>query len=101
MFGCKSHSSIDWRYGFIRAAAVTSASHPNGRMLRQIIDRQNTGSEVWSDSAYRSQSKRGLARRELQPSIGHSDVFTTAKCAQFRWTTSDLMQLAPRTSHGQ
>lgn len=25
-------------------------------MLRQVIDRQNTGSEVWADSTYRSQS---------------------------------------------
>ena len=55
VFGYKSHISIDRRYGFIRAAAVTSASHPDGRMLRQVIDRQNTGSEVWADSAYRSQ----------------------------------------------
>ena len=56
VFGYKSHISIDRRYGFIRAAAVTSASHPDGRMLRQVIDRGNTGSEVWADSAYRSQS---------------------------------------------
>ena len=56
VFGYKSHISIDRRYGFIRAAAVTSASHPDGRMLRQVIDRENTGSEVWADSAYRSQS---------------------------------------------
>src|SRR5690606_28654225 len=33
VFGYNSQISIDRRYGFIRAAAVTSASHPDGRML--------------------------------------------------------------------
>ncbi|HEV7345633.1 MAG TPA: hypothetical protein VGN60_08405 [Devosia sp.] len=29
-----SHISVDRRYGFIRAAAFRSASHPDGRTLR-------------------------------------------------------------------
>jgi IS5 family transposase len=70
VFGYKSHISIDRRYGFIRAAAVTSASHPDGRMLRQVIDRENTGSEVWADSACRSQSNEAwLADRMLTSRI--------------------------------
>jgi len=70
VFGYKSHISIDRRYGFIRAAAVTSASHPDGRMLRHVIDRENTGSEVWADSAYRSQSNEAwLADRMLTSRI--------------------------------
>lgn len=56
VFGYKSHISIDRRYGFIRGAAVTSASSPDGQMLRQVTDRMNTGSEVRTDSAYRSRS---------------------------------------------
>lgn len=56
--------------GFIRAAAVTSASHPGGRMLRQVTDRQNTGSEVWANSAYRSQSNEAwLSERMLTSRI--------------------------------
>lgn len=70
VFGYKSHISIDRRYGFIRAGAVTSASHPDGRMLREVIDRQNTSSEVWADSAYRSQSNEAwLADRMLTSRI--------------------------------
>lgn len=70
VFGYKSHISIDRRYGFIRAAAVTCASHPDGRMLRQVIDRENTGSEIWADSAYRSQSNEAwLADRMLTSRI--------------------------------
>ena len=34
--------------------AVTSASAPDGRQLRRLVSRANTGSEVWADSAYRS-----------------------------------------------
>src|SRR5690606_35980017 len=70
VFGYKSHISIDRRYGFIRAAAVTSAAHPDGRMLRQVIDGENTGSEVWADSAYRSQCNEAwLADRMLTSRI--------------------------------
>jgi IS5 family transposase len=56
VFGCKSHISIDRRFGFIRESAVTSASAADGRMLRRLVSVENTGSEVWADSAYRSRS---------------------------------------------
>lgn len=56
VFGYKSHISIDRRYGFIRGQAVTSASAPDGRQLRQVVTTDNLSSEVWADSAYRSQS---------------------------------------------
>jgi len=55
-FGYKSHISIDRQFGFIREAAVTSASSPDGRMLRRVVSNENTSGEVWADSAYRSQS---------------------------------------------
>lgn len=66
VFGYKSHIAIDRRFGFIRESAVTSASHPDGRMLPKVITTQNTSSEVWADSAYRSQSnERWLASKML------------------------------------
>ncbi len=54
VFGYKSHISIDRRYGFIRGSAVTSASEADGRQLKRVITRDNTASDVWADSAYRS-----------------------------------------------
>jgi len=54
-FGYKSHISIDRRYGFIRECAVTSAAHADGRMLPDLVSKENTSSEVWADTAYRSQ----------------------------------------------
>jgi IS5 family transposase len=66
VFGYKSHIAIDRRFGFIRESAVTSASHPDGRMLPKVITTQNTSSEVWADSAYRSQTnERWLASKML------------------------------------
>ncbi|MCB2061258.1 MAG: transposase, partial [Novosphingobium sp.] len=54
VFGYKSHISIDKRFGFIRESAVTSASQADGRMLRRLVTTDNTASQVWADSAYRS-----------------------------------------------
>jgi IS5 family transposase len=54
-FGYKSHISIDRKFGFIRSLAVTSASHADGRMLKRVVITDNTASDVWADSAYRSQ----------------------------------------------
>lgn len=54
VFGYKSHISIDRRFGFIRSMAVTSASAADGRLLGQVVSMDNTCSEVWADSAYRS-----------------------------------------------
>lgn len=66
VFGYKSHIAIDRRFGFIRESAVTSASHPDGRMLPKVVTTQNTSSEVWADSAYRAQSnERWLASKML------------------------------------
>lgn len=65
-FGYKSHISIDRQFGFIREAAVTSASAADGRMLRRVVSNENTSSEVWADSAYRSQAnEKWLAAKML------------------------------------
>ena len=55
-FGYKSHISIDRRFGFIREGMVTSATEADGRQLRHVVSKDNTASDVWADSAYRSQS---------------------------------------------
>lgn len=65
-FGYKSHISIDRRYGFIRGQTVTSAAAPDGRQLKHVINTENTSSEVWADSAYRSKSnEKWLAGKML------------------------------------
>jgi len=69
-FGYKSHISIDRQFGFIRESAVTSASEADGRMLRHLVTTENTGGDVWADSAYRSQSnEKWLAAKLLRSQI--------------------------------
>ena len=55
-FGYKNHASIDCRHGFIRGWNVTSASAYDGAQLRNVLNRGNTGSTVWADTAYRSKT---------------------------------------------
>ena len=69
-FGYKSHIAIDRRFGFIRQAAVTSAAHPDGRMLGWLVTTDNTSSDVWADTAYRSKANEAmLANRMLRSQI--------------------------------
>ena len=54
-YGYKSHASIDKGNRFIRKWDVTSAAVHDGRTLRGgLLDKTNSASGVWADSAYRS-----------------------------------------------
>ena len=60
-FGYKAHTSIDRAYRFIRRWDVTSAARHDGRMLRRgLLDKTNTGSGVWADTAYRSKQNEAF-----------------------------------------
>ena len=50
----ESHAAIDRQHGFIRGWSVTSAASYDGAQLAKVLDRSNTGSRVWADTAYRS-----------------------------------------------
>ena len=62
-FGYKSHISIDRRHGVIRRERTTDAAAHDGARLREgLIDPNNTASDVWADTAYRSaENERYLA----------------------------------------
>jgi IS5 family transposase len=69
VFGYKSHISIDRRFGFIRQAVVTSAAAPDGRQLWPLVA-ENTSSDLWADSAYRSKkNEKWLADRMMTSRI--------------------------------
>ena len=62
-FGYKSSASIDRRFGFIRKGKVTDGARFDGRMLRDVVSNDNMASDVWADTAYRSQAnERWLSR---------------------------------------
>ncbi len=54
-YGYKSHIGTDRRYRFIRTWRVTDAARYDGRELGGLLDKTNTASPVWADTAYRSQ----------------------------------------------
>jgi IS5 family transposase len=57
VFGYQNHIGIDRRHGLIRTWVVTDAAAYEGKLLREgLLDRTNTASEVWADTAYRSKA---------------------------------------------
>jgi len=63
-FGYQTHISTDRRHGLIRKWAVTDAAAYEGHMLRHgLLDRTNTGSAVWADTAYRSRKNEAFLAR--------------------------------------
>lgn len=61
-FGYKSSIAICQRYGFIRRGKVTDGARFDGRMLRDVVTNDNTASDVWADTAYRSRSNEAWLR---------------------------------------
>ncbi len=55
-FGYKSSIAICRAFGFIRKGKVTDGARFDGRMLRDVVTGDNTASDVWADTAYRSQA---------------------------------------------
>lgn len=58
-FGYKNHISIDRRFRLLRRWKATDASAHDGARLREgLLDRSNTGSAVWADTALSIGGKR-------------------------------------------
>jgi transposase, IS5 family len=69
-FGYKNHIGIDRRHGLIRSWTVTDASRHDGARLPDLIDKDNTASDVWADTAYRSQAnEKYLSGKGLRSQI--------------------------------
>jgi transposase, IS5 family len=70
-FGYKSSISICRTFGFIRKGKVTDGARFDGRMLREVVTNDNTASDVWADTAYRSQANEKWLRRQSKVSRIH------------------------------
>lgn len=67
-FGYKNHIGIDRAFGFLRRYTVTHAAAYDGAQLGAVLDRDNTASAVWADTAYRSAANLALLERHgLRP----------------------------------
>ena len=66
VFGYKNHVGIDREHGFVRRYSVTHAAAHDGGQLAAVLDPDNTASEVWADTAYRSAVNLALLDRRCQ-----------------------------------
>jgi transposase, IS5 family len=81
-YGYKNHISIDRRHKIVRRYTVSTASVHDSQKLGDVLDPDNTASDVWADSAYQSKEaqaklaelgkrshihKRGLRNKPLTP----------------------------------
>ena len=55
-FGYKNHVAIDRRHGLIRTWTATHAARHDGAQLPNLISKDNTASDVWANTAYRSKA---------------------------------------------
>mgnify|MGYP001548180735 CR=1 FL=1 len=84
-FGYKSSISICRAFGFIRKSKVTNGARFDGRMLRDVVMNDNTASDVWADTAYRSQANEKWLKR--QGRVSHIDRVKPRDGQMPEWTT--------------
>jgi IS5 family transposase len=53
-YGYKNHVNVDRRHKLVRRYQVTDAAVHDSQVVEEILDLDNTASDVWADSAYRS-----------------------------------------------
>jgi len=63
LFGYKNHVGIDREHGLLRRFVVTHAAAYDGGQFGAVLDRDNTASDVWADTAYRSAANLTLLDR--------------------------------------
>ena len=76
-YGYKNHVNVDRRHKLVRRYQVTDAAVHDSQVVEDILDPDNTASDVWADSAYRSaEIEAKLKEKGLNSRIhrkGHRD----------------------------
>jgi transposase, IS5 family len=81
VFGYQNHISLDRGFGFIRKWSATDAAAYEGRRLRDgLLDKTNTASSVWADTAYRSAANEEFMERNGFVSHVHRKRPKAARC---------------------
>jgi transposase, IS5 family len=79
-YGYKNHISVDRKHKLIRRYTETDASVHDSQTLDEVLDKSNTSSEVWADSAYWSvetEAKlkaKGYKSRDVRTQISVSPI---------------------------
>lgn len=53
-YGYKNHVNVDRRHKLVRRYTVTDAARHDSQEMDGLLDKSNTASNIWGDSAYRS-----------------------------------------------
>ena len=81
-FGYKNHIGVDRRHKLVRRYAVSGASVHDSQKFEDVLDTSNTASDVWADSAYRSDEiEEKLGRRGLKSRI-HYRAYRNRKLSE-------------------
>jgi transposase, IS5 family len=119
-FGYQNHVSIDREHGLIRRWDATAAAAYEGARLREgLLDKTNTASAVWADTAYRSKANEAFLERNgfSAASIARSrrvgrclrpcgaptpsspksapTSSMSSRCRRTRWTSSSALSASP------
>jgi len=93
-YGYKNHVNVDRRHKLIRRYQVTDASVHDSQVVDDVLDDDNTASDVWADSAYRStEIEQKLDARGLKSRIhrkGHRNRPLTKREQQGNRTRSKV-----------
>jgi IS5 family transposase len=60
--GYKDHLGVDYKNKLIRQCKVSDASVHDSQLLEDFINLQNSGADVWVDSAYRSEETEAVLK---------------------------------------
>ncbi|MCB4863345.1 transposase, partial [Sphingobium sp. PNB] len=71
MFGYKNHIGIDRTHGLIRTWDASAANAHDGARLPDVVSKDNTGSGVWADTAYRSKKNEAFLAKGMFTSHIH------------------------------
>jgi len=108
VFGYKNHVSIDRAHGFVRRFTVTNAAAHDGARLPDVLDKTNTASQVWADTAYRSRANEAHMERSgfmskvhfrRRAGVGLTAVAGQGQCSAFQGSLRGRDRLrGPETS---
>jgi transposase, IS5 family len=99
-FGYKNHVAIDRGFGLIRGWTATSAAAHDGARLEDVLDRRNTASDVWADTACRSAKNEAmLARRGLASRIHRKKPKGKAMPDRVRIANAQKSKVRSRVEH--
>lgn len=99
-YGYKNHISMDHRHKLVRRYSVTDAARHDSTELDAVLDRDNTSSQIWADSAYRStEIEEKLTERGFKSRIHRRGVRNRPLSAREQQGNTTRSRVRARVEH--